>query len=119
MATFEDSPFGLTEAREYLRVDMTDHDSEILDLLLAVGPYLYETTGYLPDEIEGYSPLAKLAGKYLLWQWYYGEDSDVLKVERTLNCLLSALRQPREDSSTVVSEETSEETEETEESGEG
>lgn len=41
--------FTLDEARDVLRVDGTDNDSQIMGLLEAISDYLKETTGYEPN----------------------------------------------------------------------
>lgn len=83
--------FSIEEARDILRIDGTDNDGLILPLVEAIPSYLYESTGYRPDEVEGFSPIAKVCGRFLLHQWYYGESSDVEKVDRVLHSLMMRL----------------------------
>ena len=83
--------FTIAEARDILRIDGTDNDTLILPLVEAIPPYLYESTGYQPKEGEDFSPIAKVVGRFLLHQWYYGEESDVQKVDRVLHSLLMRL----------------------------
>lgn len=86
--------FSLEEARNILRVDGTDNDEQISALVYAIPDYLRATTGY---EGEGYySPIALTAGRFILWQWYYGESSDTEKMQRVIDCLLKALSAERE-----------------------
>ena len=86
--------FTLDEARDVLRVDGTDNDSQIMGLLQAIPDYLKETTGYEPNG-AAFSPVAKTAARFILWQWYYGENADTEKVQRVIDCLLKALSAER------------------------
>lgn len=85
--------FTLSEAREILRIDGTDNDAEITALIAALPDYLYSTTGYLTT--GEFSPVAKTAGRFILWQWYYGENADSDKLQRVIDCLLKALSAKR------------------------
>ena len=62
-------------------------------LIEALPPYLYHTTGY--QATGEYSPVAKTAARFILWQWYYGENADTDKVQRVIDCLLKALSAER------------------------
>ena len=87
--------FTMDEARNILRMDGTDNDPEITALVAALPNYLYHATGY--RAINGdYSPVALTAGRFLLWQWYYGENADTDKLQRVIDCLLKALSAERE-----------------------
>ncbi len=86
--------FSIEEARNILRVDGTDNDEEIYNLIFALPPYLYHTTGYLPTH-GNYSYFAKAAARFILWQWYYGENADVDKTQRVIDSLLKALSAER------------------------
>lgn len=87
--------FTMEEARNILRIDGTDNDPEITALVAALPDYLYHATGY--RAINGdYSPVALTAGRFLLWQWYYGENADTDKLQRVIDCLLMALSAERE-----------------------
>lgn len=85
---------SIEEARNILRIDGTDNDSEIEALIAALPDYLYHTTGYRTD--GDYSPVALTAGRFILWQWYYGENADTDKIQRVIDCLLKALSVERE-----------------------
>ena len=87
--------FTTEEARNILRLDGSDNDSEILALVDALPDYLYHTTGYRADGGD-YSPVALTAGRFILWQWYYGENADTDKVQRVIDCLLKALSAERD-----------------------
>lgn len=88
--------FDIDTARDILRINGTDNDNDIYALVAAIPPYLYETTGYRPDGVTGeFSPVAATAARFILWQWYYGENSDVDKVQRVIDCLLKALSAER------------------------
>lgn len=87
--------FTMEEAKNILRIDGTDNDPEITALIAALPDYLYHATGY--RAINGdYSPVALTAGRFLLWQWYYGENADTDKLQRVIDCLLKALSAERE-----------------------
>ena len=87
--------FDLDEARDILRISGTDNDGEIIALVGALPDYLYHTTGYRANGGE-YSPVALTAGRFILWQWYYGENADTAKLQRVIDCLLKALSAERE-----------------------
>jgi hypothetical protein len=86
--------YTVEQARDILRVDGTDNDAQIEALVSAIPDYLYETTGY--RTAGDFSPVALTAGRFLLWLWYYGENADVSKVQRVIDCLLKALSAERE-----------------------
>ena len=85
--------FSLNEAKEILHLDGGDNDAQVLALIEALPPYLYHTTGY--QATGEYSPVAKTAARFILWQWYYGENADTDKVQRVIDCLLKALSAER------------------------
>jgi len=85
--------FNIEEARDILRIDGADNDNIIIPLVEAIPPYLTETTGY--SAAGDYSPVAKTAGRFILQQWYYGENSDTDKLQRVIDCLLKALSAER------------------------
>ena len=87
--------FDLDEARDILRTSGTDNDGEISALVGALPDYLYHTTGYRANG-GAYSPVALTAGRFILWQWYYGENADTDKLQRVIDCLLKALSAERE-----------------------
>lgn len=80
----------LDEAREWLRLDGTDNDVIIQSLLDAVPGYIEVTTG-MSAEHQVSTPLAKAASKFILQLWYNAEQSEVEKLERTIDNLLKAL----------------------------
>jgi hypothetical protein len=85
--------FTIDEARDILRLDGPDNDHIILPLIKAIPDYLTETTGY--KAAGSYSPVAKTAGRFILQQWYYGENADTDKLQRVIDCLLKALSAER------------------------
>ena len=85
--------FDITEARDILRIDGADNDNIIIPLVEAIPPYLTETTGYTAT--GDYSPVARTAARFILQQWYYGENSDTDKLQRVIDCLLKALSAER------------------------
>ena len=86
--------FTIEEARNILRIDGGDNDDEIIALVAALPDYLYHTTGYMSDG-GVYSPVALTAGRFILWQWYYGENADTDKIQRVIDTLLKALSAER------------------------
>ena len=88
--------FTLTEAKNILRLDGSDNDVEIAALVAALPDYLFHTTGYSAQD-GVYSPVALTAGRFILWQWYYGENGDVDKTQRVIDSLLKALSAERAD----------------------
>jgi len=87
--------FTLEEARNILRISGTDNDEQIEALVEALPDYIYHATGYTADGGE-FSPVALTAGRFILWQWYYGENADTDKLQRVIDCLLKALSAERE-----------------------
>ena len=85
--------FDINEARDILRLDGADNDNIIIPLVEAITPYLTETTGYLAT--GDFSPVARTAARFILQQWYYGENADTDKIQRVIDCLLKALSAER------------------------
>ena len=85
--------FSLNEANEILHLDGGDNDAQVMALIEALPPYLYHTTGY--QATGEYSPVAKTAARFILWQGYDGENADTDKVQRVIDCLLKALSAER------------------------
>ena len=85
--------FDLGEAYDILRLDRDGaaNDETVIALVEAVPPFLEASTGYRPDPRRGYSPLAKTAARFILQQWYYGENADTAKLQRVIDSLLKAL----------------------------
>ena len=91
-----DTIFAVNEAKDILKISGDDNNLEIFAIVEAVPPYLYAQTGYQPDEAGAYSPVARLAGRFILWQMYYGENGDIDKVQRVIEHLLKALSAERD-----------------------
>lgn len=85
--------FTVDEARDILRLDGTANDEQIAALVAALPGYLHATTGYLTA--GDFSPVARTAARFILWQWYYGENADTDKLQRVIDCLLKALSAER------------------------
>lgn len=81
---------NLGKAREWLRIDGTDNDDIIQDLINAVPDYIAVTTG-MSVEQQAEEPLAEAAGKFLIQLWYNAEQSESEKLQRTIDGLLKAL----------------------------
>ena len=85
--------FTVEEARDILRIDGNDNDAQIAALVEAIPSYLQAATGYTTT--GDFSPVAKTAGRFILWEWYYGENADTDKLQRVIDCLLKALSAER------------------------
>ena len=85
--------FAIDEAREILRIDGTDNDTQITALVEAIPAYLEITAGYTASgkTVKKYSPLAKTAARFILQLWYFGESADTDKLKRVIDNLLKAL----------------------------
>jgi hypothetical protein len=86
---------SIEEAREILRLDNGDNDTIITPLIVAIPPFLRETTGYSSELTNSYSPVARTAARFILQQWYFGENADTDKLQRVIDCLLKALSAER------------------------
>jgi len=89
-----DTVFTIEEARDILRIDGEENDPQIKALLQAIPPYLERTTGYTAT--GDFSPIAKIAGRFLLQLWYYSDNADTAKLQRVIDHLLMALCAERE-----------------------
>ncbi len=78
------------EARDWLRLDNSDNDVNILGLIESAEEYITLTTG-MSTEAQEQSPLAKTACKFLLSLWYDPEQADSDKLQRSIDNLLKAL----------------------------
>jgi len=85
---------SIEEAREILRLDNGDNDEIITPLIVAIPPFLHETTGYRAKR-GNFSPVARTAARFILQQWYFGENADTDKLQRVIDCLLKALSAER------------------------
>ena len=91
----------LGEARDALRLDGDDNDTQILALVEAIPPYLQHTTGYVACAGD-YSPVARTVARFILQLWYFGDNPDagrqshISRTERVIDCLLKALSAERE-----------------------
>lgn len=80
----------LEQACEALRLDTTDNDAIIADLLEAIPDYIELTTGLTAEQQAG-QPLADTVSKFILLLWYNAERADAEKMQRTIDSLLKAL----------------------------
>lgn len=81
---------SIETAREWLRIDSTDNDSIIEGLLLAAPEYIEIATG-LSAADQSSIPLADTVTKFLLTLWYYAEQSETDRLQRTIDSLLKTL----------------------------
>lgn len=80
----------LETARDWLRIDGTDNDQIISDLLDGVKVYIKQSTGIEPTDQEG-NPLAVTCQKLLLSLWYNPDQDGADKLQRTIDNLLKSL----------------------------
>lgn len=83
---------SIEEARNILRVDGTELDIEIINILESIPPYLEVTTGYSWDDVQP-DPLAKTVARFILQLWFedQGGKHSNDRLEVTINSLLGAL----------------------------
>lgn len=80
----------LETAREWLRIDGTDNDQIIGDLLDGVKVYIKQSTGMATADQES-NPLAVTCQKLLLSLWYNPDQDGADKLQRTIDNLLKSL----------------------------
>lgn len=80
----------IDQAREWLRIDGTDNDEIIKNLLEGAKVYIYQATGIL-DKDQDANPLAVTCQKFLLSLWYNPDQSEADKLQRTIDNLLKSL----------------------------
>lgn len=80
----------LEQAREWLRIDGTDNDQIIGDLLEGVKVYIKQSTGMETADQES-NPLAVTCQKLLLSLWYNPDQDGADKLQRTIDNLLKSL----------------------------
>lgn len=81
---------SIDEAREWLRLDNSDNDAVIADLIEGAAQYIEITTGLIPLD-QAASPLAKTATKFLLSLWYDPTQADTDRLQRSIDNLLKAV----------------------------
>lgn len=80
----------IEEARDWLRISDTDNDVIITSLMEAIPSYIETTTGMAPERQE-IEPLAKTTAKFILQLWFDATQTDIEKLERTINVLLKTI----------------------------
>lgn len=81
---------SIAEAREWLRLDNTDNDEIIEELLAAIPSYIELSTGLKQIDQEAV-PLVNTVSKFLLTLWYNAEQAEADKLQRTIDSLLKTL----------------------------
>jgi hypothetical protein len=79
----------IEEAREALRIDGPDNDVIIIPLVEAIPNYLKVTTGTSWAGVE--NPLVKVAAKFILQLWYFPQNEDAARLQRTIDSLIITL----------------------------
>ena len=80
----------LEKAREWLRIDGTDNDEIIQDLLDSVPGYIVVTTGMtIAQQTE--ESLVETVTKFLLLLWYNAEQSEADRLHQCIDNLLKTL----------------------------
>lgn len=80
----------LTEAKLNLRIDTNDNDELIQSLVNSLPDYIYLTTG-MKETDQASEPLVNTVSGFLLTLWYYGDHTDDVKLQRTIDNLLKAI----------------------------
>jgi len=81
----------IEEARDTLRLDGPDNDEIIVPLVQAIPNYLKVTTGRgWYGEAEDF-PLVKVVAKFLLQLWFFPQQEDSVRLQRTIDSLLMTL----------------------------
>lgn len=81
---------SLYDGREILRIDGTDNDEIIINLLEAIPGYIEVTTG-MPAEQQAKEPMVNTVSGFLLKLWYNAEQAEADKLQRTINSLLKCI----------------------------
>ncbi len=82
---------SVEEAREALRLDGADNDTIIIPLVQAIPNYLKITTGRSWHGEADDFPLVKVVAKFLLQLWYFPQNEDAARLQRTIDSLLITL----------------------------
>ena len=80
----------LHEGLEVLRVDEGANDDLILRLIEAIPEYISLCTGLTADEQRN-EPLVKVAEKFILTLWYFGDKADEKKLNQVIGSILKCL----------------------------
>ncbi len=81
---------NLDNAKEVLRIDGDDNDELINSLLLALPDYIEVSTG-MSHEQQQREPLVDTVSGFLLTLWYYSDNADEQKLQRTIDNLLKCI----------------------------
>ena len=81
---------SLEQARDVLRVDGGDNDDLIRSLLFAIPDYIEVTTGMNAVQ-QMNEPLIDTVSGFLLTLWYYSDNADDTKLQRTIDNLLKCI----------------------------
>ena len=81
---------SLEQARDVLRVDGGDNDNLIRSLLFAIPDYIEVTTGMNAAQ-QMNEPLIDTVSGFLLTLWYYSDNADDTKLQRTIDNLLKCI----------------------------
>lgn len=81
---------SLEQARDVLRVDGGDNDNLIRSLLFAIPDYIEVTTG-MDTTQQLNEPLIDTVSGFLLTLWYYSDNADDTKLQRTIDNLLKCI----------------------------
>ena len=80
----------LEDAKLTLRIDTDDNDDLIESLIDSLPDYIYLTTGMKEEDQSG-DPLVETVSGFLIKLWYYGDQADEVRLQRTINNLLKAI----------------------------
>lgn len=83
---------SLSDAKQVLRIDSsnTANDALILTLVQTLPDYIEVTTGMTPQN-QISEPLVDTVGGFLMKLWYFGDQTDDVALNRTIENLLKCI----------------------------
>lgn len=80
----------LQEAKDVLRVDNTENDALIQSLVDSLPGYIEVTTG-MAAGLQDSEPLVNTVNGFILRLWYYADQANDIKLQRTIDSLLKCI----------------------------
>ena len=80
----------LQEAKDVLRVDTGDNDALIQSLIDSLPGYIEVTTGMAAGQQDN-EPLVKTVSGFLVTLWYYADQANDIRLQRTIDSLLKCI----------------------------
>lgn len=85
------SYYGVSEAKDSLRIDGDENDEILIRLVSAVPSYITQATG-LSNEDQETEPLCAVVADFLIQLWYNGDQVDTVRTQRVIDSLLASIR---------------------------